>query len=128
MLKAITEGIQVEVELFYRPDRSEPRSPQHFFEYQIHIRNKSNKRVKLLRRKWEILESPSIKRIVEGDGVVGEQPELSPQHSHSYSSYCVIYDTIGYMKGAYTFENIDTGEIFEVKIPSMNLVIPALLN
>lgn len=128
MPKAITDGIQVEVEIHYRPDRSEPRIPHNFFEYIVHIRNKSKESVQLLNRHWEILESPSIKRIIEGDGVIGEQPILEPRQSHSYSSYCIIYDTIGFMKGLYTFENIANGQEFQVLIPPMNLIVPAILN
>lgn len=128
MPKAITHGIQVEVEVFYRPDRSDPRIPHHFYEYLIHIKNKSTEKVKLINRRWMILESPAIKRIVEGEGVIGEQPELDPGHSHSYSSFCVIHDTVGYMKGIYVFEKMETGKEFQVTIPLLKLILPAVLN
>lgn len=128
MLKAITNGILVEVEVIYRPDRSESHISNHFFEYMVHIKNKSNYRVKLLKRYWKILESPSALIIVEGKGVIGEQPILLPQQGHSYSSYSMIKDTIGLMKGTYTFLNMDTDEEFQVRVPAMNLITPPLLN
>lgn len=63
-----------------------PESP-HVFVYFLTIENRSTHIVKLLGRKWIIEGEDGDKIVVEGDKIVGEEPELAPGESFSYNSF-----------------------------------------
>ncbi|MBN4071498.1 ApaG domain, partial [Crocinitomix catalasitica] len=56
------------------------------------------------------------------------QPILTPGQKHVYVSGCDLHSEIGFMHGYYTFERVDTGEEFEVKVPKFNLFAKPKLN
>jgi ApaG protein len=64
--------------------------------------------------------------MVDGEGVVGEQPFLAPGESHEYRSYCVLQSPAGYMEGYYTFARPD-GHQFKVEVPRFHLNGPLVL-
>ena len=72
---------------------------------------------------------PGDDSLVDGEGVVGEQPVLAPGESHEYQSYCVLRSPVGFMEGHYTFVR-DDGQEFKVEVPRFHLngplVIPTL--
>lgn len=63
-----------------------PETP-HVFIYFLTIENHSNRRVKLLGRKWIIRDDEGETLVVEGDKIVGEEPELEPGEKFSYNSF-----------------------------------------
>jgi len=65
---------------------------------------------------------------VQGEGVIGEQPEFLPGQSFSYESACNFKTTIGKMKGTYLFERLRDRKSFEVEIPEFVLAAPVVLN
>jgi len=69
--KAITEGIEISVDVRYILEQSRPIDNFYFFLYTITIQNKNEFTVKLERRHWYIFDSNGEKREVEGEGVVG---------------------------------------------------------
>lgn len=101
---------------------------QYIFHYHIEIENKGNFTVQLLSRKWIIIDAHGTQRIVEGRGVVGEQPVLEPGEKHKYSSSCLLPSPFGKMSGFYIFERRLDGEQFSVKIPEFRLEVPYLLS
>jgi ApaG protein len=129
MIKQETKGIIVGVEVEYLPHQSDTMLFNYVFMYSILIENKSNDIVKLLRRKWEILDSNGEKRIVNGEGVVGEQPVILPNEKFTYSSGCNLATDFGIMKGEYILKNISKDDIeFKVIIPEFTLITPFKLN
>jgi ApaG protein len=64
--------------------------------------------------------------MVDGEGVIGQQPLLAPGDSHEYSSYCVLRSPVGYMEGHYTFSRPD-GSRFRVDVPRFELSGPLVL-
>ena len=85
------------------------------------IANESDRWVKLLRRRWIIVDSLGERQEVVGEGVIGAQPELEPGQSFEYSSYCPLSTEWGTMEGQYTMR--DAGEqSFEVTIGRFFLV------
>ncbi len=129
MIKRETKGIIIGVEVEYLPHQSDTMLFNYVFMYSILIENKSNDIVKLLRRKWEILDSNGEKRIVEGEGVVGEQPIILPNEKYTYSSGCNLATDFGMMKGEYILKNISRDDIeFKVIIPEFTLITPFKLN
>lgn len=122
MVSAITKGIQVSVETTYQPDFSNPQQHHYVFTYKVRIENKSNHTVQLLRRRWEIYDATESRKIVEGDGVVGQQPILEPGEFHSYVSGCNLKSGIGKMRGSFTLEKLMNGKLLEIVIPEFQLI------
>ena len=128
MVKTTTNNIEITVESSFWPKHSLPKENHYFFIYYITIQNKSDYSVQLLRRHWDIADSNGDKRVVEGDGVVGETPVLEPGQKFEYNSGCNLQSEIGYMKGYYTFVKLLDEKEFTVEIPRFDLVVPAKLN
>jgi ApaG protein len=63
-------------------------------------------------------------QLIDGAGVVGEQPVIEPGRSHDYVSGCPLGTPHGSMEGHYTFRRGD-GSIFEAAIPYFPLAAPA---
>ena len=127
-MKTTTEGVEIAVNTNYRADLSNIIENHFFFNYTIEITNNNSFPVQLLNRNWFIFDSINEPRIVNGEGVVGEQPILKPGQSFSYTSGCDLQSEIGYMKGFYTFENQFTGDYLQVFIPTFELYFPGKLN
>lgn len=128
MVKTSTHNIEISVEVKYWPQHSMPRENHYFFVYFITIENRSNLSVQLLRRHWDIFDSIGDRRVVDGDGVVGETPVLEPGQKFEYNSGCNLTSEIGYMQGYYTLLKMVDGKEFSVDIPRFDLIVPAKLN
>ncbi len=128
MVSAITKGIQVSVETTYQPDFSNPQQHHYVFTYKVRIENKSNHTVQLLRRRWEIFDAAETRKIVEGDGVVGQQPILEPGETHTYVSGCNLKSGMGKMRGSFTLEKLRDGQLWEVVIPEFQLIATLFQN
>lgn len=124
MTSKISEGVEVSVESFYQPDYSNPVSSEYMFAYRITIENHNQFPVKLLRRHWHIFDSNGQHREVEGEGVVGVQPELSAGERYQYVSGCNLRTEMGKMYGTYSMENLNNKQLFEVNIPSFEMMVP----
>jgi ApaG protein len=98
------------------------------FAYRITIENHNSYPVKLLRRFWEIFDSNSEHREVEGEGVVGVQPLIMPGKQYQYVSGCHLKSEMGKMQGFYTMQNIETKELIRVNIPAFKMIAPVKLN
>lgn len=123
-----THGIQIGVESDFRPGHSFPHRSQYLHVYSIYIKNYNDFPVQLVSRHWDITEADGSSKVVEGPGVIGEQPIIEPDGMHSYSSFCVLEFPIGRMAGYYTMKRMDTEETFDVNIPAFQLIMPDLLN
>ena len=93
--QALTEGIRVRVQSQYLADQSSPRDDRFVFAYTITISNESTFTAQLRTRHWIIADGRGEIEEVKGDGVVGEQPRLSPGQSFQYTSGCVLTTPIG---------------------------------
>ena len=120
--------VNVKVQAEYIEEQSRPENQQLVFAYTIRIENHGQENVQLLTRYWEIKESTGSTQVVEGEGVVGEQPTLAPGESYTYTSGAVIQSPPGTMHGHYTFESKDNGKQFEVEIPMFVLALPQTLH
>ena len=120
---AITRGIAVSVEPSYLEARSSPGSSQYFWAYRVIIENQGRETVQLLNRHWMITNARGELTEVKGPGVVGEQPVLKPGESYEYTSGAPLYTPSGMMGGAYQMES-DSGECFDIEIPTFSLDLP----
>lgn len=122
MVKAITQNIGISVETFFQPKQSKPDLDFYVYSYRITIKNESEFAVQLVSRYWEIFDAIMEKRIVEGEGVIGEQPILLPGESYQYVSYCQLKTDAGSMKGYYTFQRQIDESQFDAVIPEFTLL------
>ncbi len=127
-IKKVSNQIGVEVLTRYQPEYSNPDENKFLFAYKIKITNQSKITVQLLNRKWFIFDSTGKQTLVEGEGVIGKTPVLSPGETFEYVSCCPLESPIGYMHGEYEFSKVDIGTTFISKIPKFELVCPDILN
>lgn len=128
MTSKISEGIEVSIETFFQKDYSNPLQNEYMFAYRITIENHNSYPVKLLRRFWEIFDSNSEHREVEGEGVVGVQPLIMPGKQYQYVSGCHLKSEMGKMQGFYTMQNVETKKLIRVNIPAFKMIAPVKLN
>ena len=111
-----TEGMRVTVRPLFLRDQSRPAFGQFVFAYFVRIENIGDQAAQLLSRRWLIHDSIGEDTEVAGEGVIGEQPLISPGHVHEYQSYCILKSANGFMEGQYHFVRSD-GTRFEAQIP-----------
>ncbi len=121
-----TEGIRVWVRPRYSLAESDPTEGTFVFSYQVGLANEGAQPAQLLFRHWLIHDSAAGDLLVDGEGVIGQQPVLAPGQSHEYSSYCVLKSPAGFMEGYYTFARPD-GSQFKVEVPRFHLSGPLVL-
>ena len=106
---------------FHDTDKRPPDEP-HTFIYFITIANLSDRTVTLKGRRWVITESDGHCKVVEGDGIVGKEPTLSPGERFSYNSYHVSHCNCS-AEGS--FHGIDSdGNPIHARIPKFEMQIP----
>lgn len=123
MYRTTTRNIEVAVEPFFLPERSDPQEDRFVWAYRVTIANHSDTPIQLLARHWRITDGTGRVEEVRGPGVVGEQPHLDPGDSYQYTSGCPLRTSSGFMVGSYTMRNGE-GEFFEVAIPAFSLDLP----
>ncbi len=124
----ITDNIKVEVEPRFMPEFSNPGENQYVWVYSVRITNMGADVVQLLSRYWYITDGNGNVHEVEGPGVVGEQPILSPGGVFTYQSSCPLNTNNGMMMGKYFMLNHITHNEFAIKIPAFSLDMPGANN
>jgi ApaG protein len=120
---ARTRDLIVRVSVSFLSEQSEPASGRWFWAYHIRLENEGEQDMQLLTRRWIITDGRGARHLVEGEGVVGEQPMLMPGQSYDYVSGCPLDTPTGSMEGSYQMISAD-GAIFDATIPRFALVGP----
>ncbi|MBZ0272944.1 Co2+/Mg2+ efflux protein ApaG [bacterium] len=115
-----TNGVLISVDSQFSQFYSAPPY-RYFFSYHVTIANNGKKAVQLLSRRWVIKDAAGRVQVVEGAGVVGEQPHILPGQSFQYTSGCPLPTPYGEMSGWYLMVDSD-GDSFEAMIPAFKLV------
>ncbi len=124
----LTKGIRVTTKVKFKEEYSEPENSYFVFFYRITIENFNDFEVQLLRRHWDIFDSNGIKTVVNGEGVVGENPILTPGELFCYESACNLESGMGSMSGFYEFMRTSDGVLFQAEIPEFVMEVPYMLN
>ncbi|MDC1418349.1 Co2+/Mg2+ efflux protein ApaG [Candidatus Thioglobus sp.] len=119
--------IEVNVEVIYLPEQSNLVNSQYAYAYTITITNNGETGAQLRTRRWLIKDESGETEEVIGEGVIGQQPHLSPGESFKYSSGAVISTETGTMKGSYGMIS-DQGQRFDAVIPEFTLSEPYTLH
>ncbi|NXY91352.1 FBX3 protein, partial [Alcedo cyanopectus] len=126
---ATTEDITVSVSTSFLPELSSVHPPHYFFTYRIRIEMSKDalpeKACQLDSRYWRITNAKGDVEEVQGPGVVGEFPIISPGRVYEYTSCTTFSTTSGYMEGYYTFHCLYyKDKFFNVTIPKFHMVCP----
>ena len=122
MPEAKKYSVAVTAHSTYLPDQSDP--PQRYvWAYMVEIENAGEETVQLRARRWTITDGQGRVQLVEGEGVVGEQPVILPGDAYQYTSGCPLGTPSGSMVGSYLMETED-GDEFEAAIPAFSLDMP----
>lgn len=119
--EAVTRGVRVRVWPSYLPDQSDPQRARYVFAYKVRVTNETDEPLRLISRKWRIIDADGEEKSVEGEGVVGQQPTIAPSESFEYSSFCPLETGWGTMEGQYTLEQPDAST-FDAAIARFYLV------
>jgi ApaG protein len=119
--------VLVEAHPYYIEAQSAPDQNRFVFAYTVTITNVGSTPARLLTRHWLITDANGKIQEVNGEGVVGEHPHLSPGDSFRYTSAAMIETPVGVMQGKYLMQS-DNGENFSAPIPKFTLSIPRTLH
>jgi ApaG protein len=125
--ESLDNSIRVEAHSVYLPDQSDPEQRSFVFAYTIKIHNDGSRPAQLLTRHWLITDADGRTQEVHGDGVIGEQPEIFPGKTYTYSSGTLIETPVGTMEGRYGMICESEGN-FNAQIPVFQLAVPGILN
>ncbi|MEK9672618.1 MAG: Co2+/Mg2+ efflux protein ApaG [Rhodospirillaceae bacterium] len=118
-----TRGICVTVYPQYLPEQSSPEDRRFVWAYSVRIENQGTETVQLINRFWRITDGMGTTHEVRGEGVVGEQPVLTPGGAFEYTSGTPLSTPSGVMLGSYEMET-EGGEFFDVTVPAFSLDSP----
>ncbi|QCZ94528.1 Co2+/Mg2+ efflux protein ApaG [Salinimonas iocasae] len=119
--------IKVDVTTRHLPDHPANTDEKYAFAYQIVITNESDLPVQLISRYWLITDGSGKKSEVQGEGVIGKQPNIAPGGNFEYTSGAVIDTPVGTMEGYYQMQTED-GDMFKVPIDVFTLAVPNIIN
>ena len=122
-----TPHINVQVCTKYLLEQSTPDSKQYIFSYTITIKNSSREEVQLIGRKWLITDANGKQLTIEGDGIVGQQPFISPNERYTYTSLTALETPVGAMQGHYRLLDSSRQE-FKADIAPFSLSVPNILH
>jgi ApaG protein len=115
MSDTTTRGFRVGATAFYLPNESEPENGEYYFGYRIVILNDGDTAARLVTRHWDIIDGHGHTRNIDGPGVVGETPYLTPGRAFKYTSFTQLPTPWGTMEGRYAMED-DRGARFDIAI------------
>ena len=120
-------NIRIKATTNYLKQQSAPDENRYVFSYTINIKNLGNNSAKLISRQWIITDSHGNIQEVNGDGVVGQQPNINSGEEFTYTSGTIIKTPVGTMEGRYFMEDRNNKR-FEALIVPFTLAVPGLIN
>lgn len=121
--EAETRGVAVRVVTSYLPQHSDPDEGRWVWAYMVEIENRGQETVQLVSRRWEITDAHGRIDVVEGPGVIGEQPVIAPGQTHRYTSGCPLPTPSGAMVGVFRMVP-EQSPPFDAAIPAFSLDLP----
>ncbi len=119
--------IKCHVVSHYLAEQSQPDQQRYVFSYTITIKNLGRGSAHLLTRYWLITDANGKKLVIEGEGVVGQQPHINATDEFTYTSGTIIETPVGVMQGQYTMED-EVGNRFKVEVAPFRLAMPNILH
>ena len=107
----------------YEPERSQPNNNIFVFSYEIKIINQSESIIQIIKHSWVITDAYANSEYLEGEGVAGKQPIISPGDTFSYESIGALKTNFGYMRG-YLTALVDNKKTLKLEVPQFVLAHP----
>ena len=127
IVRQLGESINISTQVLYLNAQSNAEARRYVFSYTISIHNNGTENARLLNRHWLITDADGRIQEVHGEGVIGEQPDIAPGETHTYTSGTIIETPVGSMEGRYGM--VSAGGIqFDTEIPVFRLAVPGILN
>jgi len=123
MYQEQTRDIVIRVRPAFLDEESDPDEGVFVWSYTVEIENTGSASVQLMSREWRITDAFNKTEIIQGPGVVGEQPVIEPGQIFAYTSGAPLRTPSGFMRGAYTMRGAD-GDRFAAAIPGFALDSP----
>lgn len=121
--RAETKGFVVTVVPEFLAHDSDPAQNRFAWSYHVEIVNHCPEMAQLIARTWHITDEAGEQQMVEGPGVIGQQPVFHPGTLFAYTSGCLLSRPSGVMHGAYHMIG-GNGEPFDIEIPAFSLDSP----
>ncbi|MDB6037611.1 MAG: ApaG domain protein [Verrucomicrobiales bacterium] len=118
------EGLRVSVDrVMYQPHVATPPDRPHCFVYFITIHNDTQGPITIKGRKWVVTNDRGEITAVEGDGVVGQFPEIAPGDEFTYNSFHLLDSGSAVAEGSYLGVDAE-GKKVVTRIPKFKMVVP----
>lgn len=121
-MMAESPRIHIQVQSVYVESQSLPEQERYVYAYTITIRNLGRSPVQLRERYWLITNGNGKTTEVRGEGVVGQQPLITPGSEFQYTSGAVLETPLGTMQGHYVMVD-EQDQTFHVDIPVFRLAV-----
>jgi len=118
------EGLRVSVDrVIYQTHVATPADRPHCFAYFITIHNDTDGPITIKGRKWVVTNDRGEVTAVEGDGVVGQFPEIGSGEAFTYNSFHLLDSGSATAEGSYL--GVDkAGRKILTRIPKFKMVVP----
>lgn len=110
--------LQVSVSVQHLAHHSE--AARQVFGYEIRIENHDGESWQVISREWRVTDGSGRETLIQGEGVVGQQPIIAPKGVFVYDSFVTLEDVPGSMRGFYQLKNA-WGQLGRVAIPAFAL-------
>ncbi len=118
-----TDGVRIRVRPKFMHDESEPAAGRFMWAYTVEVENESSRTWTIVRRHWRIVDSAGRLQAVDGEGVIGQTPTLSPGERFTYTSGAPLTAPSGMMLGSYDMVDEDGLELVAM-VPVFSLDSP----
>lgn len=122
-----TPTIIIQARTRHLPEHLPSDSDKYAFAYKMTITNPNKFPVTLMTRYWLITDANGKTSEVQGEGVIGEQPQIAPGDTFQYTSGAVVDTPVASMEGYYELE-LENGERFKADIDAFRLAVPHIIN
>jgi len=112
-----TRNIRVQVTPKYMEEKSIPLQNDFVFQYSIKIINSKDSDIQILGSELTINDGHLEEMKIISDDVNEEQPCIPFKDVYQYTEYCPINTSTGNLRGFFWARNMQSGEIFQIKIP-----------
>lgn len=119
----MSQILEINVKSMFLDEQSIPEENIYLWAYYIKIKNIYTNSIKIKRRICSVVDSIGQKKVIEGIGILGEQPIIKPGKNFEYASGVLLNQPSGFFEGKYYVE-CEENKIFEVTIPSFSLDSP----
>ncbi len=117
-------GLRVTVDkVVHHPKADSPSDRPHCFVYFITIHNDSEVAVTIRARKWVVTNERGEVMALEGEGVVGQSPNIPPGESWSYNSFHLLDTPTAVAEGSYLGLDAEGRRVI-VRIPKFRMEVP----